>query len=539
MAIQALYRRWRPQRWEDFVGQEHIVRVMRNAIKANRLSHAYLFSGPRGTGKTTMARMIGRAVNCTHDDPAKHPCDECENCRAALDDRFLDIIEIDAASNTGVDDIRDLRDKINFAPGQGKMKVYIIDEVHMLSTAAFNALLKTLEEPPSHSMFILATTELQKIPATVLSRCQHHEFRRFPTTEISRYLQKICDTENFPYEPEALTLISRQSTGAMRDALSLLDQLSSTGDKLTLAMAQTILGVATSQAVVELIDAIAEKDPAAGLSILHAAMDSGTEPRQIARQAVEYLRWMLNLRMGANETVELPQESRSKIAEQAKRFSIERLVTLIQFFNQAVVDSRAGWNPGLDLEIALAQSCAEEKTAPAPQPSVVQPQPAQKQPPAVRVVDRPAGPHVETLPSPEELESEGMDEIAITSKVYIRKGNHPDPSVAKDEIIKNWSEIRGIIREYDPVLDALLSHAKVMDVKDGILTLSYSHDTAANNINSNGKLLLWTSAAITKVIGKNVGVRSATVRSAAGKTGNQSLVSAALELGGKLVNDKK
>ena len=246
---------------------------------------------------------------------------------------------------------------------------------------------------------------------------------------------------------------------------------------------------------------------------------------------------MLNLRMGANETVELPQESRSKIAEQAKRFSVERLVTLIQFFNQAVVDSRTGWNPGLDLEIALAQSCAEEK--PAPQPAAVQPQPAQKQPQAVRVVDRPPGPHAETLPSPEELESEGMDEIAVTSKVYIRKGNHPDPSVAKDEIIKNWNEIRGIIREYDPVLDALLSHAKVMDVKDGILTLSYSHDTAANNINSNGKLLLWTSAAITKVIGKNVGVRSATVRSAAGKTGNQSLVSAALELGGKLVNDKK
>ena len=536
MAVQALYCRWRPQHWEDFVGQEHIVRVMRNAIKSNRLSHAYLFSGPRGTGKTTMARMIGRAVNCTNPDPANHPCDSCETCEAALNDRFLDIIEIDAASNTGVDDIRDLRDKINFAPSQGRMKVYIIDEVHMLSTAAFNALLKTLEEPPSHSMFILATTELQKIPATVLSRCQHHEFRRFPTREIAAYLEKICKTEGYSFEPEALTLIARQSTGAMRDALSLLDQLASTGDQISLSMTQTILGVATSQSVVELVDAIAEKNTGTGLEILHSAMDSGTEPRQIAKQCVEYLRWMLNLRMGSRETMELPQEARAKITEQSQRFSVEKLVGLIQIFNQAVVDSRAGWNPGLDLEIALAQSCEEEKP---PIQTVVQQVQAPAPQPAIRVVDRPPQPKTESLPTPDELESEGMDEIAVTSKVYIRKGHKPDPSVTKQEILQNWDAIRAIIREHDKVLDALLSHAKVMEVKDGILTLSYAHDTSVNNITSNSKLLLWTSAAITKVLEKNVGVRSTTVKRGSGRSEKSSLVSAALDLGGKLIDNPK
>src|SRR5512137_2557574 len=225
MAAQALYRKWRSQSFDDVVGQEHITVTLRNALRDGRMSHAYLFTGPRGTGKTSTARILAKAINCLAEDPATRPCNVCRICTAINEGRELDLIEIDAASNRGIDEMRDLREKIAFRPNEARYKVYIIDEVHMLTKEAFNALLKTLEEPPPHAVFVLATTEPDRVPETVRSRCQRFDFRRIGTNDIVKHLNDLVQREGRRAEPEALAAIARRSTGSMRDSISLLDQL--------------------------------------------------------------------------------------------------------------------------------------------------------------------------------------------------------------------------------------------------------------------------------------------------------------------------
>ncbi len=379
MPAQALYRKWRPQLWDEVVGQEHVVQTLRNALRGDRVAHAYLFAGPRGCGKTTTARLVAKALNCLHPDPAQRPDNTCAHCVAVNEGRFLDLIEIDGASNNGVENIRELRDKINFAPNEGRYKIYIIDEVHMLSLGAFNALLKTLEEPPAHAVFILATTESYKIPATVSSRCQRFEFRRIPVAEIVARLKTLCEQEHLTVEDAALEVVARQATGSLRDAISLLDQLVASDATVTLAQAQALLGTTTGQAVQELVDALTAGDTTRGLDRVNAATDAGADPRQLARQMVDYLRGLMLVRLGSAALVEATAEVRTIMARQAERWTAPALLRAIRAFNAAANDVKGGWQPQLPLELAIVE-CAAPLPASALEPSLTTP--AMSAPPA-------------------------------------------------------------------------------------------------------------------------------------------------------------
>ncbi|WP_337102240.1 DNA polymerase III subunit gamma/tau [Paenibacillus sp. YIM B09110] len=354
----ALYRAWRPQTFQDMVGQRHIIQTLQNAIKEQRVSHAYLFNGPRGTGKTTAAKVLAKAVNCER-GPAIEPCNECDACLGITAGHIMDVVEIDAASNRGIDEIRDIRDKVRYAPSDVRYKVYIIDEVHMLTTEAFNALLKTLEEPPGHVIFILATTEPHKLPATIISRCQRFDFRQVSLEEQTERLLQICREEGIQAEDDAISYIARLSEGGMRDAISLLEQVSAFGDShITLSAAVDVTGGMAADQFYELADAVKDRNVARIMPLVESLMQAGKSADKCLENLIYYFRDLLVLKLapqGGAVTERVVDTERFRLMADA--YTSQRLFAMIDTLNKYQVELKYASQPQTLFEVALMKLC--------------------------------------------------------------------------------------------------------------------------------------------------------------------------------------
>ncbi len=477
-----LYLKWRPGDWEEVIGQDHIVTTLRNAVRQDRVSHAQIFSGPRGTGKTSTARLLAKAVNCLAEDLSARPCNECAHCLSVIRGDFLDLIEIDAASNTSVDDVRELRDKINFSPNLGRYKVYVIDEIHMLSPSAFNALLKTLEEPPDHAMFILATTEIHKIPVTVISRCQRHDFRRISVSEIVTRLKEMAESENIQVKEDVLGLIARQATGSLRDAISILDQLSSAEGEITPGLAHQILGTSPDEAVLHFVGAMLKGDPGEGLNELHQSSQRGNDPGQFARQIVAYLRNVLLMQMNNPDWIDVPGELLEVIRDHAGQINTRQLLDLIRAFNLAVIDKGAAWQPNLPLEMAFLEGLdiLNKESMPVERKAAFPPAKA------------PAGKKKEIVK--ERTKEDTAAEDALPPETGTNSAQKPLT------VLQHWKDIVDGVRDINPATQAILNSCKPLGIKDNQLVLSFRSDAIMGKMDGGDHMTVCQDV-IEKVIG--------------------------------------
>ena len=355
---QVLYRKYRPKVFADVYGQEHVTSTLKNEIKENRIAHAYLFTGSRGTGKTTCAKILAKAVNCENSVDGE-PCNECEVCKGLDSGTIYDVVEIDAASNNGVDNIRDLREEANYTPSRGKYRVYIIDEVHMLSTGAFNALLKTLEEPPAHVIFILATTEVHKLPATILSRCQRFDFKRIQPETMSVRLKQVAQLEGMELDDDAAILIARIADGALRDGLSILDQCAGRSKKIDSALVSEVAGLAGREALYKLTDCICTQNSSSAMTVISELYQNSYDMERLCVEMINHLRNFLIVKTvkDSRGLIICTDDEYNSIILSAENFTLENVIFALDLFQDALTKIKTGANARVELEMAFVKLC--------------------------------------------------------------------------------------------------------------------------------------------------------------------------------------
>jgi len=492
MASQVFYRKWRPQTLAEVVGQEQVTRTLLNALKSSRVAHAYLFCGPRGTGKTSTGRILAKAVNCLTANGQDEPCNTCSMCRAITEGRALDVIEIDAASNTGVDNIRDLRERANYAPGEARHKVYIIDEVHMLSTSASNALLKTLEEPPPHVIFVLATTEVHKVLPTVLSRCQHFDFRRIAQADVVSRLSHICSSEGVKIKPEALRLIAKSATGSLRDAENILEQLITYyGAEIGLQQAQATLGISGDRRVKEMVKHIIDNDVAAGITMINSVSSEGLDLRPFNRELIEYLRALLLVKTGTSEAIDLPGEDIAELKEIAIKASLTQVLKAVKLFGQLESTGFDSYST-LPLELALVDCVLAQEEQPKSQAKQAGPK-AQRPsgiaaPPHVSVSTEPPVTKTEAaeVPSPPaEPPEAGPKAVEVPPPSVEIPVAPPEPGSEIEFLKQNWKQIiekAPADTQKTPAVAFLRSSGKPVAFEDNTVVLAFKFSIHKDNM---------------------------------------------------------
>ena len=479
-----LYRKWRPRRFGEVAGQEAVIRTLRRAIETDRVAHAYLFSGPRGTGKTSTAKVLAMGLNCVN-GPTPEPDGTCESCRAIVNNSSMDVVEMDAASNRGIDEVRELRDRVNLAPVSGRMKVYIIDEVHMLTTEAFNALLKILEEPPEHVIFVLATTEKHRVLPTIISRCQSFDFRRPGVPVLAGKLAEIAEAEEIEVEPEALTVIAGAGGGSFRDAEGLLDQLSSFADgTVTAAMVRELLGSVGSGVLIEAVDALHDRRPADTLRIVDRLSNEGKDLGQFVAQLLSHLRNLMLLPNAPEVALaEVGAEERASLEEQAGRVPTAEVVRAIEAMGEARGRIRRGGDPKLELELTFLKLTRDytepsmdvllqrlETLERAVENGGLTADTPQEQPRETAKAEEQADPADESRP--EEPRSENpVEEDAGAAEEPERETEAPgsDP---------DWGAVMRRLKERSPAIAAVYEEARVEGFEDGVLRLAFPEELA-------------------------------------------------------------